>query len=160
VLLMDSKRLQLKSPSNLEFEMVIDQERLALILRALADCVVQASAADVNRLVSGRAKLRIVDVKKTSLSTKKDKHSDPEQTSLSAQKADLENISKRLLELDAREKGIELLKQAQLSRRALESLARTFDLPIRSEDNVERLRDRIVDATIGARLNSQAIRGT
>jgi len=51
------------------------------------------------------------------------------------------------------------LEAAQLTRRNLEALARSFEVPVRKEDNLERLRDRIIDATIGARLNSQAIRG-
>jgi len=50
-----------------------------------------------------------------------------------------------------------LLELAPL-RAELKALATDMDLPVPKSDTVGRLRDRIVEATIGFRLRSQAIR--
>lgn len=46
------------------------------------------------------------------------------------------------------------------SKKALEAIARQLDIPIIRQDKVEDLRDKIVEATVGARIRSQAIQGT
>lgn len=46
------------------------------------------------------------------------------------------------------------------SKKALELIARKLDIPIIRQDKVEDLRDKIVEATVGARIRSQAIQGT
>jgi hypothetical protein len=46
-----------------------------------------------------------------------------------------------------------------LTKTELEQIARRLSLPILKQDKAERLRDKILEATIGSRLNSQAIRG-
>lgn len=46
------------------------------------------------------------------------------------------------------------------SKKALEVIARRLDIPIIRHDRVEDLRDKIVEATVGARIRSQAIQGT
>ncbi len=46
------------------------------------------------------------------------------------------------------------------SKKALEIIARKLDIPIIRYDKVEDLRDKIVEATVGARIRSQAIQGT
>jgi hypothetical protein len=46
------------------------------------------------------------------------------------------------------------------SKKGLEFIARSLDIPIIRQDKVEDLRDKIVEATVGARIRSQAIQGT
>jgi hypothetical protein len=46
------------------------------------------------------------------------------------------------------------------SKKAMEMIARRLDLPIVRQDKVEDLRDKVVEATVGARIRSQAIQGT
>ena len=46
------------------------------------------------------------------------------------------------------------------SKKAIEMIARRLDIPIVRQDKVEELRDKIVEATVGARIRSQAIQGT
>lgn len=46
------------------------------------------------------------------------------------------------------------------SKKALEFVARHLDIPIVRQDKLEDLRDKIVEATVGARIRSQAIQGT
>lgn len=46
------------------------------------------------------------------------------------------------------------------SKKSLEVVARALDIPIIRQDKIEDLRDKIVEATVGARIRSQAIQGT
>jgi len=46
------------------------------------------------------------------------------------------------------------------SKKVLEVIARKLDIPITRQDKVEDLRDKIVEATVGAKIRSQAIQGT
>ncbi|MES2190660.1 MAG: hypothetical protein V4454_11085 [Pseudomonadota bacterium] len=52
-----------------------------------------------------------------------------------------------------------LLTEATQTRSALEPIARALDIPINKQDKLEVLRDRIVEATVGSRLRSLAIKG-
>jgi hypothetical protein len=134
--------------------MANDQEKIAKLLRALAECVEKSSSDYLEALVSGRARLIIAEEGSKSVSAAESKRSRPTHSD-----DDLKILSERLFSLMSREEGAELLDAAHLTRHNLEALARSIDLPVRKEDNIERLRDRIIAATIGARLNSQAIRG-
>jgi len=71
----------------------------------------------------------------------------------------LEGLASQLRGLDSREEGRRLLAKADLTKKELEKLARLMDLPVLREDDAERLRQKIVEQSIGARLNSLAIRG-
>ena len=59
-----------------------------------------------------------------------------------------------------REDGIEILDKNCRTRSRLVALARAADLPVQKRDKVLTIRDRIIEATIGYRLRSRAIRGT
>jgi len=53
-----------------------------------------------------------------------------------------------------------LLDDLNLTRTEFEYLARSMDLPVSKQDNADRLREKIIGASIGSRLISHAIRGT
>ena len=46
------------------------------------------------------------------------------------------------------------------SKKTLEQIARKLDILIVRQDKAEALRDKIIEATVGARIRSQAIQGT
>jgi hypothetical protein len=46
------------------------------------------------------------------------------------------------------------------NKKMLEQIARRLDIPIIRQDKVEVLRDKIIEATVGAKMRSQAIQGT
>jgi hypothetical protein len=62
--------------------------------------------------------------------------------------------------LSNRQEAKSLLDDKFGSKKALEALARRLDIPINKKDKIEELRDKIVEATVGARMRSQAIQGT
>jgi len=77
-----------------------------------------------------------------------------------AVQAEVERVRRDLGEMNTREAGVEYLEKMALSRDALRALVGALDLPLNHSDNMERLRNRVVEALIGYRLRSEAIRGT
>lgn len=61
--------------------------------------------------------------------------------------------------METREQGLAYLDDMGFGREALRALVAALDLPANRADNMERLRNRIVEALIGYRLRSRAIRG-
>lgn len=64
-----------------------------------------------------------------------------------------------LQELNSREEGRDFIAEHLLNRKGLEALARLLSVPVMKSDNVERIKEKIIEASIGARLNSNAIQG-
>nr|VFK37093.1 MAG: hypothetical protein BECKSD772F_GA0070984_101019 [Candidatus Kentron sp. SD]VFK41170.1 MAG: hypothetical protein BECKSD772E_GA0070983_101017 [Candidatus Kentron sp. SD]VFK78281.1 MAG: hypothetical protein BECKSD772D_GA0070982_101112 [Candidatus Kentron sp. SD] len=58
------------------------------------------------------------------------------------------------------EQGRFFLEQYASNKDALTRLVRYLDLPLHRQETKERLKEKIIDATIGYRLRSRAIRGT
>lgn len=71
-------------------------------------------------------------------------------------------ITQLLIQLRAkanREQGLSLLREYAPGKSALEMIGRKLDVPISHRDNMETLREKIIEATIGYRLRSMAIQG-
>lgn len=125
----------------------------ASLLRKLADCIEEASAADVEDLVSGRASLHI--------RSRASRDSRPAPAQVREQPAtEWKTVVERLRSLESRDEGERLLTEVAGTKALLEGLARYMDLPVVRQDTVEHLRRKIVESTIGSLLRSRAIRGT
>lgn len=131
----------------------MDQRDIAKVLHELAQTLERSSTADLGALLAGRAALVI-----SSQSAAARRGAAPKKRRQRSVK-DLAGLGAQLRQLESREDGSRLLIRAQLTKDELEELARLMDLPVYREDDSQRLRDKIVEASIGARLNSQAIRG-
>ena len=120
------------------------------LLRIVGDFISKLSQKDVEDLINRRSHLTLVSrhgATKTGTATKQ----------LTDQAA--KEILSRLNGSATRENGIQILKKDCETRSCLEALARFADLPVQKRDTVVILRDRIIEATIGYRLRSRAIRG-
>jgi hypothetical protein len=127
-----------------------EHKALAKLLRRLAECIEGSSANDVDDLLAGRRELRIfTGIRSTARYPK----------SQGAQSRDWSVIVERLRALRTRDEGQKLLDELNLTKTELERLARFMDLPVAKQDNAERLRQKVIEASIGSRLISQAIRG-
>lgn len=73
---------------------------------------------------------------------------------------DLSELVSRLTNFASREEAQRFLDGNCSTRKALEPIARSLDIPILKQDKVEVLRDKIIEATTGARIRSQAIQGS
>nr|VFJ54773.1 MAG: hypothetical protein BECKFW1821A_GA0114235_10505 [Candidatus Kentron sp. FW]VFJ61041.1 MAG: hypothetical protein BECKFW1821B_GA0114236_10635 [Candidatus Kentron sp. FW] len=73
---------------------------------------------------------------------------------------DISEVARLLGNIDDRDEGRSLLEQRVPNKDLLTRLVRHLDLPLQQRETVKRLKDKIIEATIGYRLRSQAIRGT
>lgn len=71
-----------------------------------------------------------------------------------------EDVIAQIISLASRQDAQTFLDSKFSSKKALEIIARKLDIPIIRQDKAEDLRDKIVEATVGARIRSQAIQGT
>lgn len=74
--------------------------------------------------------------------------------------ASVEDAIVEITALPSRQDAQAFLDVRFSSKKALELIARKLDIPIVRQDKVEELRDKVVEATVGARIRSQAIQGT
>lgn len=70
----------------------------------------------------------------------------------------MDEVLGHLKTANSRDDGLRRLRDAELSRREVEALARLIDVPVRKDQRVDDLEELIVNVTIGSRLNSKAIR--
>lgn len=122
---------------------------IARLLRRLAETLEKTPEADLEALLSGRARLVVSPAGADRRSPRQKRTPSKKITELVA----------KLRDLRSREDGLALLRTMRLNRRELEELARLMDLPVLRDDGSERLVQKIVEESIGARLNSEAIRG-
>ncbi|WP_200242736.1 hypothetical protein [Thiohalocapsa halophila] len=70
-----------------------------------------------------------------------------------------ESLLRELAKAETREDGMQVIEDALNTRKELESVARFLDISVLKQDKVASIREKIVEATIGARLRSEAIKG-
>ncbi|MGA5817223.1 hypothetical protein ACPC54_05095 [Kitasatospora sp. NPDC094028] len=107
------------------------------------------SPEQVEDLLAGRARIALV------------KRPAPRETKppSGAPGVDLDRLRAELSAATSREAGEEHLESRKLTRTDLQALARALDIPVRKGDNMSAIKEGIVEATIGYRLRSGAIRG-
>ncbi|HEY7768788.1 hypothetical protein [Longimicrobium sp.] len=128
------------------------QDEVTQVLSAVSRFLASLSRADVESLTTGERKLGLLPSpsKKTRAPVKQKRDISDEEM-----KRDLASLG----ELNSREEGLLLLDEKYRTKALLEKLARTADLHVQRSDNVEMLRSRVIEATIGYRLRSRAIQG-
>ena len=72
---------------------------------------------------------------------------------------DLVDIVAKLTESPSRAEASKLLESGYETKKTLEQIARHLDVAVLRQDKAETLRDKIIEATVGARLRSEAIKG-
>lgn len=69
-------------------------------------------------------------------------------------------IIKKLESMDSKQDGEKYLESLDLKKIQLEKILKELDSPFEKKDNMAKLISKIIEATIGFRLRSQAIQGT
>lgn len=72
---------------------------------------------------------------------------------------DLPDIVAKLTASASRADASSFLDKGFETKKALEQIARHLDVAVLKQDKAETLRDKIIEATVGARLRSEAIQG-
>jgi hypothetical protein len=122
---------------------------LVFIFNNLAKNIQTLPDEDIKDILSGNAKMGIVIYKnKSELFARKTELHDME----------IDEIVKRLRNMTTREEGLDFLKESCHSKPCLILVARSLDLPVQQKDSIARISDKIIEATIGFRLTSKAIR--
>ena len=105
---------------------------------------------DIYKLNNGIAKIQynLVDEKKGN---------DKELIDAKISNIDPDEIINALEKLSNRESGEEYIKNKLITRLDYEAVVKKLDIPYNKKDNINKLRDKIIEGTIGFRLRSQAI---
>jgi hypothetical protein len=128
-------------------------KHVARLLRALASLVESSGPDEVAAFLEGQATLPRGKRRYSS-------EDDPLPLDVTSPVPhDLPKLAETLHSLNSRGEGLSLLSSASLTRRELEGLGRILGTPILKTDNMERLTEKIIEASIGSRLSSEAIRG-
>ncbi|MEH0980902.1 hypothetical protein [Micromonospora sp. CPCC 205556] len=118
------------------------------ILKVVTSFLRNLSGEEIERLVNGSSTLAIVPRAGAR----------PGSERVTFDQADIDKVRADLMTMGSREEGLAYLEQLKLTRNALHALTAAFDLPVRKTDKVEDLRNNLIEATIGFRLRSHAIR--
>lgn len=123
---------------------------MSIAFRRIADALELLSEEEVKKLSDPQYSLEIRLVRRRS----------KDDTASALLETDIEEVIKQLIAFPSRQDAHTHLERHFPTRRALELIARFLDIPIVKQDKVEALRDKIIEATVGARIRSQAIQGT
>jgi hypothetical protein len=123
------------------------------VLKAVTKFISTINEDDAEALASGTASLTLARAKKSSGQAELEMD-DPKTGT-----RNYDHLRDDLSAATSTDAGAAILHDAQLSRSELERLARLLDLPVMKQDSVGRLEEKVIEALIGSRLNSRAVRG-
>ena len=72
---------------------------------------------------------------------------------------DMNELVAKLTAFPSRADASQFMEATFESRKLLDQIARHLDVPVLKQDKLETLREKIIEATVGARLRSEAIKG-
>ena len=129
-----------------------NKEILRNYLSSLLTLVDKLSDADFKKLESDDYEFSLKIIKKTT------KSNSPKEQLIPDAKT-LEVIIGELKLVETREDGLYVIESHLRNKPSLELLAKHLEVAVLPSDKVSKIKDTIVDATVGARLRSGAIQG-
>ena len=139
-----SLRLGFEMPQKRKSDKTAAIEALRVVTRFMS----QLSNAEMEALLAGRARLSL-EFNQGNITPEPHPNEAPQ----------LQEIALLLSEVDSTEAAYAVFGKYDLSRAQLEKMARSIDVAVRKEDTGVKLIDKLVEALVGSRLNSRAIRG-
>lgn len=119
------------------------------ILRQVSNFLKRLTREEIEGLSSGQLRLACVSPRQKRQSS----------NIIAVDTVDPEQLRSILSSMDSRDSGYEYLENLGLNKDKLRRLALGLDLPAPHSDTVDKIKDRIIEATIGYRIRSEAIRG-
>lgn len=115
----------------------------------------EMSEDELRQLMDGHANLKVVpvSVKETVIKAVKAKP-------VKAASVDLKLLAKKLAELDTREGAREIIVKAGMLKNDLIQLAEWLEVYVSKNDSKEKMIEKIIESTAGARMRSKAIEET
>jgi hypothetical protein len=120
------------------------------VLKQVSSLLRRLTPEDIENLIAGRARLTCEAIPKKGAINKTAAPAIPNP----------EEVKAALSAFGSREEGLAYLDDLGLNREKLRLLASAFDLPVPRSDTVDKIKGRLVEATIGYRISSEAIRGS
>ena len=130
---------------------MVDRQKLIVLLRTLTEIVETSSDQELEAL----QEIRLSQIIASDSTGQKRKSKRASEVS----PLDVTDVLDALGKIETRDAGFAILEHRDLNKRELEAVARKLDLPVFREDSTQRLAEKIVEGSIGSRLNSSAIRG-
>ncbi|RYZ83829.1 MAG: hypothetical protein EOP04_19190 [Proteobacteria bacterium] len=118
-------------------------------MRRLSSALLRLSSEDLDKLTDPSYDLEIKIVRRR---VKEESESSPIE--------DASSIVEKLTGFLTREEAASFLDSNYSSKKPLEQIARLLDIAVSKKDRVDSLRDKIIEGTTGARIRSEAIKGT
>lgn len=125
-----------------------DLKQLASVFRELQDAILELSNNDIEKIISG-------DYQFTLKLTRK-KNNIESKSQLNNNKG-FDYLLELLSQCSSREDGIEILTKELNNKSEYEKFARHVDVVVMKSDKIEKIRENIIESTVGARLRSNAI---
>jgi len=121
----------------------MNQGTLTSLLKQFTQFICNLSEEDMKDLSSRKKRLSIELVEKKQSSSQK------------SYSTDLRHIEDKLAKIDSREQAEELLKD--FKKAELQRIAKGLDIPTQKNEGIVRIKEKIIESTIGFKLRSQAI---
>jgi len=122
------------------------------LLRAVNKFLSSLDQNEVDDIIGGRTEIALK-------ASAPDQLFKPDMADQFETRVELQRIIDELSASASMQTAVEALRSARLSKADLEFIARRVDVPIARHDSISRLEEKILEALVGARLNSKAIRG-
>lgn len=126
-----------------------DYKVIKVLLSELSDSISFLSDADVEKIISGDYQITIKIQKKKNIA--------PLNNDFYKTNTDFEHILNDFNLISDREAGAEYLNNKLRTKANFEKFARSIDVAVMKSDKLEKIRENIIESTIGARLRSEAI---
>jgi len=120
-----------------------------LILEAFGKQASMLSESDIHKLEKGTHELSVRIVKKKAIQS----------SSIGLSEQQKEELLSRLHRCASRDEGLALITEELKNKKELEQFAKHLDVLVLKQDKVGQIRDKIIEATVGAILRSNAIHG-
>ncbi|HAV7799628.1 TPA: hypothetical protein JK828_000941 [Salmonella enterica] len=125
-----------------------DLKQLASVFRELQDAILELGNNDIEKIISGDYQFTLkLTKKKSSTGIKNQLNNDK----------GFDYLLELLSQCGSREDGIEILTKELNNKSEYERFARHVDVVVMKSDKIEKIRDNIIESTVGARLRSNAI---
>lgn len=121
---------------------------LSMLLRELQDAVLELNEGELEKIISGEYQFILkVGKKRVGTNTKINPVDD----------FNYNELLNLLNQCESREQGNDLLSRELKTKSEFEKFARHVEVAVMKSDKLEKIRDNIIESTVGAKLRSDAI---
>lgn len=129
------------------------------VIRAIKDLVIDMSEDDVNKFLSEEYELSLKFTKTKINKSENERGLIINNEYRIEEEVFFNELLSELNRVDSREKGFDLLSERVKTKTHLEKFAKFIDVGVQKTDKLDKIKENIIESTVGARLRSEAIQG-